>query len=504
MSLAVLYEGAARRAAGHLGFPLDDSWIHLQFARNLASGRGFSYSDERWVSGSTAPLWTLLESILFRVAPNPILVGKVLGIVVSIGAVMAAARLARAVSGHPFAGLAAACVVALLPAAAWGAVSGMELPLSTLLVLLGASLVLEAIQTRREPNRGMAVLAFACLARPENLVVFGLTAAWAASRAEQPRLMARRGVIAAALLALVMAPWVVFSYSTVGRPLPTTFYAKSGPGLVRALERGDVVMARTAVVTHGGGGVSGFARTVVDQQSVVSLLAAGGLAWALWRRRPGAGWLALILVATPFAMGLIAPQRVKPDNFRYVSQLLAVVGVLAAAGLSAVHRSLPRLAVAMLIVACALLTALSFRKAADYALSVRNIEELHVTMGRWVAAHVPEGALVAGNDVGALAYFGNHRILDLEGLVSPEVLRFRDGQANRGLRTVMDRKPDYLVISPSWYPDIVADVQSFPELHRHAIRDNVAAGDAVMVVLGTPWTRLSLIGRGVVAEDRSR
>ena len=46
--------------AGALGFPLDDSWIHLHFARNLAAGAGFSYNPGTPIAGSTAPLWTLL------------------------------------------------------------------------------------------------------------------------------------------------------------------------------------------------------------------------------------------------------------------------------------------------------------------------------------------------------------------------------------------------------------------------------------------------------------
>src|SRR6185436_17777180 len=45
--------------AGTAGFPLDDSWIHLHFARNLAEGAGFAYNPGRPVAGSTAPLWTV-------------------------------------------------------------------------------------------------------------------------------------------------------------------------------------------------------------------------------------------------------------------------------------------------------------------------------------------------------------------------------------------------------------------------------------------------------------
>ena len=50
----VVFLTAERRIAGTTGFPLDDTWIHLQFARNLAEGFGFSYNPGVPVAGSTA------------------------------------------------------------------------------------------------------------------------------------------------------------------------------------------------------------------------------------------------------------------------------------------------------------------------------------------------------------------------------------------------------------------------------------------------------------------
>jgi len=44
---------------GRLGVPLDDAWIHFQFARNISAGRGFSFNPGVPTPGSTAPLWTL-------------------------------------------------------------------------------------------------------------------------------------------------------------------------------------------------------------------------------------------------------------------------------------------------------------------------------------------------------------------------------------------------------------------------------------------------------------
>src|SRR5512136_2961371 len=64
------------------GFPLDDSWIHLTFARNLARGWGFAYNQGQPVAGSTAPLWTLILAfchIFTRNATVMVVIAKLLG-----------------------------------------------------------------------------------------------------------------------------------------------------------------------------------------------------------------------------------------------------------------------------------------------------------------------------------------------------------------------------------------------------------------------------------------
>ena len=46
--------------AREAGFPLDDSWIHQDFARTLATTGRFAFQPGRGGAGATSPLWVVL------------------------------------------------------------------------------------------------------------------------------------------------------------------------------------------------------------------------------------------------------------------------------------------------------------------------------------------------------------------------------------------------------------------------------------------------------------
>ena len=77
-------------------------------------------------------------------------------------------------------------------------------------------------------------------------------------------------------------------------------------------------------------------------------------------------------------------------------------------------------------------------------------------VGRKFKAHeifLPD-VLLAAHDIGALGYFGRRDILDMAGLVSPDVIPFiRD---ERALALHLDQNQvDLLVTFPGWYPELV-------------------------------------------------
>jgi len=89
---------------------------------------------------------------------------------------------------------------------------------------------------------------------------------------------------------------------------------------------------------------------------------------------------------------------------------------------------------------------------------VAIIDTEMVATSRWIAANTPAGAVIGAHDIGALGYFGNHRILDLAGLVSPDVIPFiRDETALGNYLT--QHGASFLMTFPGWYPKLVQNRQ---------------------------------------------
>jgi hypothetical protein len=61
------------------------------------------------------------------------------------------------------------------------------------------------------------------------------------------------------------------------------------------------------------------------------------------------------------------------------------------------------------------------------------------------------------NDIGAIAFISQRRILDTVGIAEPGILPVLKERGRQGVQGYLEQKrPDYLVIWPEWYPELVA------------------------------------------------
>lgn len=462
----VLFVAGERRIAGASGFPLDDAWIHLHFARNLAEGAGFSYNPGVPVAGSTAPLWTLLLGVGFALFGPSIVLVKIAGVVATLAAALATAGAARAWGAPPLTALVSAIALLWTGPMGWGALSGME-------VSLAALLVAGALWTHaRDRLVATAILTgLATLARPEAVILVPLLA-W--SRPPRLRRLARFALVAGS----VLAPATAFSLATVGAPLPATAAAKVEGGLVGWLggihePLGQLLVLRPVEF------VIEWLHWLAATHWLLPLL---GVALVVaWKRRgPALGLPALALVAHPVAMALLAPYRGPGfQEGRYSMHLLPLALIVMASVVPASARGWPRLAAAAwLIIALAQLPAAATR----YGWAVQNINAMQVSVGRWVDGHLPRNARLALNDIGAITYMSRRPIIDLMGLVTPEIIPYRRQGEAGVIRYVTEVCPDYLIVFPAWFPDLTTRADLVEPVHRVRLAHNEVAGEPEMIV----------------------
>lgn len=492
-----------------LGFPLDDPWIHLQFARNLQLGEGLSYDAGRLVAGSTAPLWTALLSLLYLL-PGPVEVwAKWLGLACHAASVGVVFDLGRGLGLTVRRAALAAGLVALSEFLLWSSLSGMEIPLFVLLSLAGIAAHLDERRDAERPPRSFLLFGLAALARPEGLLLPLLAAvdrSFPARPGGRGLELSPRGLARAAnglaLAAIVVVPVGLAYLAISGSPLPTTLGAKaSGPPRWFPQLR-DLV------------GVFDFA---VRSSPLTALLSAGGAA-TLLSRLGGPRDRGLLLPAWAFGMPVAASMLSSGNEFlvgnfgRYFFPLLPAFVLLGVLALDAVPferlRTLAigplRLPLGLPVVLALLIAPVAYRAVwggGIYLKSRANVEDSDVAAARWLAANVPSDALLGLCDIGVVKYRLPNPIVDLAGIASPERRAwFRRMQREHGLpwpaalRLWLEQvRPEVIVIYPSWFSLLEREPERFPVLHRFRIPDNVAMGGDELVVYATPWSRPGIV-----------
>ncbi|WP_437943840.1 hypothetical protein WMF27_04215 [Sorangium sp. So ce281] len=554
-ALGALCVRAILAQAGRPALPLDDAFIHMQYARRLAEGGFFSFvAGDGYSSGATSLLWPVLLAPFHALGLRDLsLVYAVwaLGLVFHAALAVETARLARPLAG-PAAAAGAGAMCAGFAAFAWFAWSGMETVAFAWILTRTARLAAALCEPAppdpasdsaapaqppgapaQPPNasiaRSLAVCGFvAPLLRPEGALASLLAAialALSASRAVPPALLpapplsapspSRSGALwpsarsAGRLLALapLLGPLVVPALNLLlaGHPTSSTTSVKwlignpnyDGPTLRAALL--DNVRLLVTDVIDGGQWTAVFL-----PEGSAAVIALGAVALAVAAHRRGRPAHAAIVGA--LALGALLPCTYLSflwNRVRYVWPF-APAWIVMAACLArelgdAAQRLRPSLHYVTPLLAGAFAGALAARlpwAIGDLANSARAIDRQQVWLGRWAAQHLPEDARIGVNDTGALAYFSGRRTFDVVGLTTEGEARYWVAGAGSRFehyeKLPPERRATHFIVYPHW-------MACPPVLGRAlvdaTVEDQSILGGTTMIAYEARW---DLLGSGAL------
>jgi hypothetical protein len=433
------------RLTYRVGFPLDDAWIHLTYARNLAARGEWAFIPGQPSAGSTAPFWSALLAIGYFLPYAPYLWVYLLGIITLAAMAVAGYAGFRVLfpAGNKRWAFLTGIVILLEWHLVWSAASGMETLLFSLFVLV--CLVLMAAEWGKWGFLGV-LIGMSVWLRPDGLTLIApAILLLVIKRYPFKRFLLLVSRFGLGFLSMTGA-YLLFNKFVNGNWLPNTFYAKQAE---YAIERAAPLISRIgeqALLPVVGVGICLFPGFVFFCWKTLRDRHWPGLAGPTW----AIGYLFLYAIRLP----------VTYQHGRYVIPMMAVYYLWGLAGTTQlIQPGSPLLwkrvtSKAWLASIGMVLVVFWIFGGRAYGRDVALIESEMVEVAQWVAKNTEPDALIAAHDIGALGVFGNRRLIDLAGLVSPDVIPFiRDEE--RLADYLNERGADYLITFPGWYPELV-------------------------------------------------
>lgn len=501
--------------AGHPALPLDDSFIHLQYARRLAEGSFFGYvPGEGYTTGATSLLWPLALAPFHLLGLHDLSLVWIAWLFGALGHAAVAVETTRL--AEPLAGRAAAVGAGAMSLAfgafAWFAWSGMETIFLAWILLRTARVAAEWCEaggalaptgTRSDRARvELVVLGLAApLIRPEgalaSLVAAAALAGWPAKEG-RPRLRALGlapllGPLLMPLLHLALAGHATSSTTLVKWLLVNPYYR--GPALREAV-LSNLRLLLTSLLDGGD-----YTALFLPEGSAVPIyLGAIALFVVALRRRTHARAAFTLVVA----LGALLPCTYLSflwNRVRYIwpfaGAWFVLVACLARELGDLARRADRRLGFVTPAIAFAFAGALATKlpwTVRDLAQSASAIDRQQVTLARWVSENLPPDARIGVNDTGAIAYLGGRRTFDVVGLTTegeaPYWIAGAGSRFEHYERLPRERLPTHFVVYPQWMacPPVLG-----AELVDATVLDQSILGGATMVGYAARW---DLLGSG--------
>jgi tetratricopeptide (TPR) repeat protein len=455
--LPILIVAGAYGRNGYFGFPLDDPWIHLTFAKNLAKYFSFSYfKNEMVTAGSTSPIYTALLAVGFFISNNEFMLSYFLGILFLVAAAIFFYRLAS----HDFdkENLFAILCTAIFISDKWLnfiSVSGME---TTMYIFI---LIACAYFYKKKKSIPFAIFAGLIIwTRPDGvafyaaLIVDYLWLLFTSKSDKSLKLFSKKdyikiATIFSAMLLLYFALNIMLSSSL----LPNTYTAKLTYYSPEFKSRSEFLKNEVwNYFTNGSYGIimAGFIIAVLIMLKDVfkknynrTILYIGfivALIFEYWYKLPYAHRFGRYMMPViPFF--ILASALGYRDIFYAIGKYMkgkAVYQVLSV----------------IIFGAMLILNAINFKPTSvSYSEECKYINDRQVTAAIWLRDNTKPEDIIATHDVGAIGFYSERKIVDIAGLITPELInKINTKDYGNFLSDYLNEKNvSYLAILREWY-----------------------------------------------------
>ena len=422
-----------------IGFPLDDAWIHQTYARNFAEGGQWAYLPGITSGGSTSPLWTILLSIphLFSIGPywGTYVLGLICFFLLAFIGQKYFNQKTTATLNVPL----VAIILVFEWHLCWSAVSGMETILHALLILLVLYLCLEV---KSSFLIGL-IIGVSVWVRPDGVTLLGPLIFVLLFNEKPWKEKLKAITLGISGFIIIFIPYLVFNKLTGETWMPNTFYAKQAEYAVLLELPIWKRMGQLYLLPLVGVGIfllpgfiyKGFAAIKERDYAIIS-----STLWLL-------GYILIYAIRLPVIY----------QHGRYIIPAMPVYFVLGAIGSYHLFQTAMKKGTVIQILtrvwslsAVIILGSFWWMGANSYSQDVAYIEEQMVETSHWINENLPQDGFLAAHDIGALGYFSSIEIVDLAGLITPDVVPFIRNEPELW-RYLEKQDVSYLMTFPDWY-----------------------------------------------------
>jgi len=451
--VAVLVASSLYLWPAPLEFPLDDAYIHFVYAENLAeTGKlFFNFPDEVGV-GTSSLLWVLILAVGNLLNLSMHWVAKLVGVASLTAVGIGLYQLLRPIISTWFA-LAVTLLVILSGHMLWFSLSGME----TMLFLALGIMVLLSYREGRWLGMGI-LLGLLVITRIEGVIlalVIGLVDIW------RNKGIRRELVIAGTACLLICGPWIAYLFFRTGHFLPTSGIGRHHSNIFAiqiatenieslnfltrfpALAFPLVWIGYSIEFVLGGYslpapyinidiGLGTFIYRVSAWAIVGLVLVILPLLWISIRRLVNylklRGWekddarIPLIIFLIWIVLHNVCYMIYLPiigAGSRYASLNHIALWLSLGMGIWYLRRHKYGFVLALGVIVISAANTGYWNQV--YDANLEHMIEVRIAAADYINDHIPEDELFAASDVGALRYYGGRPLIDLGGLIDPEL-----------------------------------------------------------------------------------